>query len=219
MKVIPHDYKRALAEPVSAGGGGFFDHRVRTEDEEAGVMGRHRGFLQPEPRRGARAPPAERIGDYREFVGTLPLVELREQAARCMECGVPFCHHGCPLGNLIPDWNDLVYRDRWQEAIEQLHRTNNFPEFTGRLCPAPCEAACVLEINEGNAVSIKQVELAIVNRALGRGVDRAAARGAPHRPQRRRRRLRARRASRARSSSRAPARTSSSTSATSRPAA
>ena len=86
-----------------------------------------------------------------------------------MECGVPFCHHGCPLGNLIPDWNDLVYRDRWQEALEQLHRTNNFPEFTGRLCPAPCEAACVLEINEGDAVSIKQVELAIVNRGWDEG--------------------------------------------------
>ncbi|HEV8462966.1 MAG TPA: glutamate synthase subunit beta [Gaiellaceae bacterium] len=109
--------------------------------------------------------PAERVGDFREFVGTLPLTELREQASRCMECGVPFCHDGCPLGNLIPDWNDLVYRDRWQEAIEQLHRTNNFPEFTGRLCPAPCEAACVLEINEGNAVSIKQVERSIIDRA------------------------------------------------------
>ena len=86
-----------------------------------------------------------------------------------MECGVPFCHHGCPLGNLIPDWNDLVYRDRWAEASEQLHRTNNFPEFTGRLCPAPCEAACVLEINEGDAVTIKQVELAIVDRAWSEG--------------------------------------------------
>ena len=86
-----------------------------------------------------------------------------------MECGVPFCHHGCPLGNLIPDWNDLVYRDRQREAIAQLHRTNNFPEFTGRLCPAPCEAACVLEIDEGNAVSIKQIELAIVDRAWQEG--------------------------------------------------
>src|SRR5438309_6049146 len=113
--------------------------------------------------------PRERIGDYREFVGTLPLVQVREQASRCMECGVPFCHHGCPLGNLIPDWNDLVYRDRWQEAIVQLHRTNNFPEFTGRLCPAPCEAACVLEINEGDAVSIKHIELAIVDRAWDEG--------------------------------------------------
>ena len=113
--------------------------------------------------------PGERVGDFREFVGTLPLAEVREQASRCMECGVPFCHSGCPLGNLIPDWNDLVYRDRWDEAIRELHRTNNFPEFTGRLCPAPCEAACVLEINEGDAVSIKQVELAIVNRAWEEG--------------------------------------------------
>jgi glutamate synthase (NADPH/NADH) small chain len=86
-----------------------------------------------------------------------------------MECGVPFCHHGCPLGNLIPDWNDLVYRDRWREAIAELHRTNNFPEFTGRLCPAPCEAACVLEIEEGNAVTIKQIELSIVSRAWNEG--------------------------------------------------
>jgi glutamate synthase (NADPH) small chain len=113
--------------------------------------------------------PSQRVGDHREFVRTLPLAELEQQASRCMECGVPFCHHGCPLGNLIPDWNDLVYRDRWREAIDQLHRTNNFPEFTGRLCPAPCEAACVLEIEEGNAVTIKQIELAIVNRAWEEG--------------------------------------------------
>src|SRR4051812_24768253 len=86
-----------------------------------------------------------------------------------MECGVPFCHNGCPLGNLIPDWNDLVYRERWDDAIRQLHATNNFPEFTGRLCPAPCEAACVLEIREGDAVTIKQIENAIINRAWSDG--------------------------------------------------
>ena len=86
-----------------------------------------------------------------------------------MECGVPFCHNGCPLGNLIPDWNDLVYRDRWREAIDQLHATNNFPEFTGKLCPAPCEAACVLEIREGDAVTIKQIEVSIINRAFDEG--------------------------------------------------
>jgi glutamate synthase (NADPH/NADH) small chain len=97
------------------------------------------------------------------------VAELREQGARCMDCGVPFCHNGCPLGNLIPDWNDLVYRDRWQEAIAQLHATNNFPDFTGRLCPAPCEAACVLEIREGDAVTIKQIELAIIDRAFEEG--------------------------------------------------
>ena len=113
--------------------------------------------------------PRERTRDAREFVGTLPLTELREQASRCMECGVPFCHSGCPLGNLIPDWNDLVYRDDWREAIGQLHRTNNFPELTGRLCPAPCEAACVLEIQEGDAVAIKQVERAIIDRAWDEG--------------------------------------------------
>jgi glutamate synthase (NADPH/NADH) small chain len=94
---------------------------------------------------------------------------LQRQGARCMECGVPFCHNGCPLGNLIPDWNDLVYRDRWRQAIDQLHATNNFPEFTGRLCPAPCEAACVLEIREGEAVTIKQIEVSIIDRAFGEG--------------------------------------------------
>jgi glutamate synthase (NADPH/NADH) small chain len=132
-------------------------------------VGRIGAFIKVARREPPERDPRERIGDQREFIGTLPLTELREQGARCMECGVPFCHHGCPLGNLIPDWNDLVYRDRWEEAIEQLHRTNNFPEFTGRLCPAPCEASCVLEINEGNAVTIKQIEVAIVNRAWDEG--------------------------------------------------
>ena len=132
-------------------------------------MGKLRGFLEHDRRDAPERDPRKRVGDYREFVRTLPLVELRDQGARCMECGVPFCHSGCPLGNLIPDWNDLVYRDHFREAIDQLHRTNNFPEFTGRLCPAPCEAACVLEIEEGNAVSIKQIEVAIVNRAWEEG--------------------------------------------------
>jgi glutamate synthase (NADPH) small chain len=130
---------------------------------ELGAFMRFRRAVAPE------RPPRERVGDHREFVSRLPLVELQEQGARCMECGVPFCHSGCPLGNLIPDWNDLVYRDHFAEAIVQLHRTNNFPEFTGRLCPAPCEAACVLEIDEGNAVSIKQIERAIVDRAWEEG--------------------------------------------------
>jgi glutamate synthase (NADPH/NADH) small chain len=123
--------------------------------------------------------PHERVHDFREFVSPLPDPELREQGARCMECGVPFCHNGCPVNNLIPDWNDLVYRDRWREASDQLHRTNNFPDFTGRLCPAPCEAACVLEIREGEAVSIKQIELAIVNRAWNEGWIRPRPRPAP----------------------------------------
>ena len=131
-----------------------------------GEIGGFKKFSRADP---PERVPGERIGDHREFVRALPLLELRDQSARCMECGVPFCHHGCPLGNLIPDWNDLVYRDRFREAIDQLHRTNNFPEFTGRLCPAPCEAACVLEIDEGNAVTIKQIELAIVTRAWEEG--------------------------------------------------
>jgi glutamate synthase (NADPH) small chain len=132
-------------------------------------MGELKGFMRvgraPIPERDA----LERQHDYREFTITRPVAELRDQGARCMDCGVPFCHSGCPLGNLIPDWNDLVYRDRWQDAIRQLHYTNNFPEFTGRLCPAPCEAACVLEIREGDAVTIKQIENAIINRAYDEG--------------------------------------------------
>ena len=119
----------------------------------------------------ARKPGVEVEGGRLDFEGRrapfgqidFPLDKVQTQAGRCMDCGIPFCHQGCPLGNLIPDWNDLVYRDRWREAIVELHRTNNFPEFTGRLCPAPCEAACVLEIEEGNAVTIKQIELAIVD--------------------------------------------------------
>ncbi len=132
-------------------------------------MGKIGGFLEIERVVPPERDPGERTGDYKEFVESLPLQGLRDQGARCMECGVPFCHNGCPLGNLIPDWNDLVYRDRWREAIDQLHATNNFPEFTGRLCPAPCEAACVLEIREGDAVAIKSIEVAIINRAFDEG--------------------------------------------------
>jgi len=132
-------------------------------------MGELGGFLKIDrsniPYRDAK----ERVGDFREFVVQRPDEELAAQGARCMECGVPFCHNGCPLGNLIPDWNDLVYRERWPDAIKQLHATNNFPEFTGRLCPAPCEASCVLEIREGDAVTIKQIENAIINRAWDEG--------------------------------------------------
>lgn len=132
-------------------------------------MGKLGGFLRIERDGIEYRDPAERARDYSEFVVERPDEELRAQGARCMECGVPFCHNGCPLGNLIPDWNDLVYRDRWQEAIEQLHATNNFPDFTGRLCPAPCEAACVLEIREGESVTIKQIEHAIIDRAWQEG--------------------------------------------------
>ena len=112
--------------------------------------------------------PDARVADYKQYFGLQPAEELRRQGARCMDCGVPFCHEGCPLGNLIPDWNDLVYRDKWREAIDQLHTTNNFPEFTGLICPAPCESACVLAIND-DPVTIEQIELAIVERAYGEG--------------------------------------------------
>jgi glutamate synthase (NADPH) small chain len=132
-------------------------------------MGQVGAFLKIDRQGVVYREPAERASDYQEFLVQRPDAELRDQGARCMECGVPFCHNGCPLGNLIPDWNDLVYRDRWQDAIRQLHATNNFPEFTGRLCPAPCEAACVLEIREGDAVTIKQIENAIINRAWDEG--------------------------------------------------
>jgi glutamate synthase (NADPH) small chain len=112
--------------------------------------------------------PRERVRDYRQYFALQPEDELRRQGARCMDCGIPFCHEGCPLGNLIPDWNDLVYRDKWREAIDQLHATNNFPEFTGLICPAPCESACVLAIND-DPVTIEQIELAIVERAFAEG--------------------------------------------------
>ena len=112
--------------------------------------------------------PHERVHDYRQYFGLPAEDELRRQGARCMDCGIPFCHEGCPLGNLIPDWNDLVYRDKWREAIEQLHATNNFPEFTGLICPAPCESACVLAIND-DPVTIEQIELAIIDRAFAEG--------------------------------------------------
>lgn len=109
-----------------------------------------------------------RVQDWKEVYEPFNGEELTRQAGRCMDCGIPFCSNGCPLGNLIPDWNDLVYRDNWQEAIERLHATNNFPEFTGRLCPAPCESACVLGIN-ADAVTIKQVEVEIIDRAWREG--------------------------------------------------
>ena len=131
-------------------------------------MGEVGGFLRLVRLNGPKRPVAERVRDYNEYQQSLPASELQEQGARCMECGVPFCHSGCPLGNLIPDWNDLVYRDRWKDAIGALHATNNFPEFTGRICPAPCESACVLDIND-DAVTIKQIELSIIERAFEEG--------------------------------------------------
>ena len=127
-----------------------------------------RGFLKLQRRVTPYRPVQERLADYRDVSEPTDFALVRGQAQRCMGCGVPFCHTGCPLGNLIPDWNDLVERDRWRPAIDALHATNNFPEFTGKLCPAPCEEACVLQIND-NAVTIKQVEWAIVDRAFKEG--------------------------------------------------
>jgi glutamate synthase (NADPH/NADH) small chain len=131
-------------------------------------MGKVTGFLEYQRELPTRRPPAERIEDWLEIYLDFPEEKIRAQGARCMDCGVPFCHTGCPLTNIIPDWNDLVYRGRWREAIQVLHSTNNFPEFTGRICPAPCEAACVLGIHEP-PVTIKQIEKMIVDRAFAEG--------------------------------------------------
>jgi glutamate synthase (NADPH/NADH) small chain len=131
-------------------------------------MGKVTGFLEYERELPERRPVTERINDFFEIYAPFPTEKVARQGARCMDCGVPFCHTGCPLNNLIPDWNDLVYRGRWWEAIRVLHATNNFPEFTGRICPAPCEAACVLGINEP-PVTIKQIERTIVDYAFEQG--------------------------------------------------
>src|SRR6266849_6665103 len=127
-------------------------------------MGKPTGFLEHSRETPQWRPVDERLADWHEVYKPFPELKLVEQASRCMDCGVPFCHTGCPLGNIIPDWNDLVFRSQWREAIHRLHATNNFPEFTGRLCPAPCEEACVLGINEP-AVTIKQIEVEISDRA------------------------------------------------------
>ena len=131
-------------------------------------MGEPTGFMKWGRSGPSRRPVPVRLRDWREVYEPFDGGELIRQAGRCMDCGIPFCNNGCPLGNLIPDWNDLVYRGRWREAIDRLHATNNFPEFTGRLCPAPCEAACVLGINQ-DPVSIKQVEVEIIDRAWREG--------------------------------------------------
>jgi glutamate synthase (NADPH/NADH) small chain len=131
-------------------------------------VGNPTGFIEIRRKKPPTRPVAERIHDWREAYLPYPDDSLQAQGARCMDCGIPFCHQGCPLGNMIPDWNDLVYRDRWRAAIDRLHATNNFPEFTGRLCPAPCEGACVLGIND-DPVTIKAVEVAIIERAFDEG--------------------------------------------------
>jgi len=131
-------------------------------------MGKPTGFLEFKRKKTPYRPIKERVKDWNQVMKPWPVEPLKVQAARCMDCGIPFCHQGCPLGNMIPDWNDLVYRDQWMAAIERLHATNNFPEFTGTLCPAPCEGACVLGIND-DPVTIKAVELSIIDKAWENG--------------------------------------------------
>jgi len=131
-------------------------------------MGKPTGFIEIQRKKHPTRPVEERIHDWREVYLPSPTGDLMEQGARCMDCGIPFCHQGCPLGNLIPDWNDLVYKDKWRAAIDRLHATNNFPEFTGRLCPAPCEGSCVLGIND-DPVTIKDIEVSIIDRAYAEG--------------------------------------------------
>jgi glutamate synthase (NADPH/NADH) small chain len=131
-------------------------------------MGKITGFLEIERQERGTDKPEQRLENYREFVHPLPYAEVGKQAARCMDCGIPFCHQGCPVNNQIPDWNNLVYRDQWRTAAENLHSTNNFPEFTGRICPAPCEASCTLNIQE-DPVTIKTIECQIVDRAWEEG--------------------------------------------------
>jgi glutamate synthase (NADPH/NADH) small chain len=131
-------------------------------------MGKPTGFIEIARKKPPTRPITDRLHDWREVYLPYPETALQGQAARCMDCGIPFCHQGCPLGNLIPDWNDFVYRDRWQAASERLHATNNFPDFTGRLCPAPCEGACVLGI-VSDPVTIKAIEVAIADRAFDEG--------------------------------------------------
>ncbi|HKD57125.1 MAG TPA: glutamate synthase subunit beta, partial [Hyphomicrobiaceae bacterium] len=131
-------------------------------------MGKITGFLEFDRRDRTYRPVAERLKHWREFVEPLSKEEVKKQAARCMDCGIPYCHNGCPVNNQIPDWNDLVYRNQWQTAALNLHSTNNFPEVTGRVCPAPCEAACTLNIDD-KPVTIKTIECAIADRAFQEG--------------------------------------------------
>jgi glutamate synthase (NADPH/NADH) small chain len=131
-------------------------------------MGKPTGFVEFKRDKQPYRPREERIRDWKLQMLPWPTEKLQKQAARCMDCGIPFCHQGCPLGNLIPDWNDLIYRNRWQDAIDRLHATNNFPEFTGTLCPAPCEGSCVLDINN-DPVTIRAIELATIDHAFEEG--------------------------------------------------
>ena len=167
-KVMPKDYRRVLAVLRRGRATRVVAGRDRRDGDGVGAWVRRTGFLKWGRETPTRRPVPVRLRDWREVYEPFPEETLKLQAGRCMDCGIPFCNNGCPLGNLIPDWNDLVYRDHWRDAIERLHATNNFPEFTGRLCPAPCEAACVLGISQ-DPVTIKQVEVEIVERAWSEG--------------------------------------------------
>src|SRR5438309_687452 len=131
-------------------------------------MGKITGFMEYSRELPSKRPVGERINDYNEFIERYTDPKLNQQAARCMNCGIPFCHNGCPLGNVIPEFNDAVYRKSWLEAYEILSSTNNFPEFTGRICPAPCESACVLGINQP-AITIEEIEKHIIEIAFDKG--------------------------------------------------
>ena len=162
-KVMPLEYRRALKEMAA-----LQAREAETRGRCLSDMGKVTGFLEFEREERDYAPVEERIRNYREFVIPLPEKETRDQAARCMDCGIPYCHNGCPVNNQIPDWNDLVYRGNWEEAARNLLSTNNFPEVTGRVCPAPCEASCTLNIDD-NPVAIKTIECAIADKAIENG--------------------------------------------------
>ena len=223
VKVMPKDYKRALeaTERVKAAGlerrrSGH--GRVRTKCPRPGagwwkLMGKPTGFLEIKRELPADRSPAERVKDWQEFHDHMPVEKLQQQGARCMDCGIPFCHtgkllsgmaSGCPINNLIPEWNDLVYRGLWKEALARLHKTNNFPEFTGRVCPAPCEGSCVLGINEP-PVTIKNIECRDHRPRLGRRLGYRRTAKSAHRQESGGDRLRPGRALRARRNSTRPA--------------
>ena len=173
VKVFPQEFRRAMAAEHAKGASGCKLDAAGgdspTSSDRAGAACLSRMDLWNSARElPERRPVAERINDWFEIYRDLPDEKLQQQGARCMDCGVPFCHTGCPVNNIIPDWNELVYENRWEDAVRRLHATNNFPEFTGRICPAPCEAACVLGINQP-AVTIKQIEKSIVDRGFLEG--------------------------------------------------
>ncbi len=194
-EVMPTDYRKVLEAKAKAEAEGLDETETATAMMEACMvtMADPRGFLKAGREVADRRPVEERVSDWDEVypdgIGRALLPIITTQAGRCMDCGIPFCHQGCPLGNIIPEWNDLVWRDDWEGAIERLHATNNFPEFTGRLCPAPCETACVLGINQ-DPVTIKNVEVSIIDKAWESGLRPAAAARVALRPHGRGRRLR-----------------------------